>query len=233
VARKPVIGITTYVEPAAWGHWHREAALVPYEYVQAVERAGGRAVLVPPDENGIEEIVDALDGLIFSGGNDMEPEEYGADSHPATVGTNPERDRGELALLEAALERDLPVLAICRGFQVLNVARGGDIVQHLPDLVGHEEHREIVGEFSEHAVRVEPSSLIGEVQGLVKSHHHQALGRIGDGLREIAWAEDGTVEGLEDPEKPFLVGVLWHPEAGEDRRLFEQLVEAARDLRNP
>jgi gamma-glutamyl-gamma-aminobutyrate hydrolase PuuD len=233
VARKPVIGITTYVEPAAWGHWHREAALVPYEYVQAVERAGGRAVLVPPDEGGIEESVEALDGLIFSGGNDMEPEEYGADSHPATVGTNPERDRGELALLEAALARDLPVLAICRGFQVLNVVRGGDIVQHLPDVVGHEEHREVAGEFSEHTVRVDPSSRIREVHGPVKSHHHQALGRIGDGLREVAWAEDGTVEGLEDPDKPFLVGVLWHPEAGKDQRLFEQLVEAARDLRNP
>jgi putative glutamine amidotransferase len=226
---KPLIGITTYVEPASWGNWQNvEAALVPYEYVRAVERAGGRAVLVPPDENGIDNVLDTLAGLVFSGGNDMEPGEYGADSHPATVGTNPERDRGELALLEAALERDLPVLAICRGFQVLNVARGGDIVQHLPDVVGHEEHREVVGEFSEHAVRVDPSSLIGDVQGLVKSHHHQALGRIGDGLREVAWAEDGTVEGLEDPDKPFVVGVLWHPEAGEDQRLFERLVEAAR-----
>ena len=226
---KPLIGITTYVEPASWGHWHEvEAALVPYDYVRAVERAGGRAVLVPPDEDGIEGVLDTLDGLVVSGGNDMEPEEYGADSHPATVGTNPERDRGELALLEAALERDLPVLAVCRGFQVLNVARGGDIVQHLPEVVGHEEHREVVGEFSEHGARVDPSSLIGDVQGPGTTHHHQALGRIGDGLREVAWAEDGTVEGLEDPDKPFVVGVLWHPEAGEDQRLFERLVEAAR-----
>ena len=183
---------------------------------------------MPPTLDAIEETLDALDGLILSGGNDLEPEEYGADAHPATVGTNPERDRGERALLTAALERDLPVLAICRGFQVLNVTRGGDIVQHLPDLVGHEEHREVKGEFSEHAVRVDPSSRIPDVHGPVKSHHHQALGRIGDGLREVAWAEDGTVEGLEDPSKPFVVGVLWHPEAGEDLRLFEQLVEAAR-----
>jgi gamma-glutamyl-gamma-aminobutyrate hydrolase PuuD len=226
---KPLIGITTYVEPASWGHWAVEAALVPYDYVRAVERAGGRAVLVPPDDDGIDEVLDALDGLVFSGGNDLEPDEYGAAVHPKTVGTNPERDRGELALLRSALDRDLPVLAICRGFQVLNVARGGDIVQHLPDLVGHEAHREVLGEFSEHAVRVDPSSRIGEVQGAVKSHHHQALGRVGDGLREVAWAEDGTVEGLEDPEKPFLVGVLWHPEAGEDQRLFEQLVAAARE----
>jgi gamma-glutamyl-gamma-aminobutyrate hydrolase PuuD len=225
---KPLIGITTYVEPASWGHWdNTEAALVPYDYVRAVERAGGRAVLVPPDENGIEEVLDTLDGLVFSGGNDLEPEEYGAEAHPETTGTNPERDRGELALLEAALARDLPVLAICRGFEVLNVARGGDIVQHLPELVGHEAHRETPGEFSEHTVRVDPTSRIGEVAGAVKSHHHQALGRIGDGLREVAWAEDGTVEGLEDPDKPFVVGVLWHPEAGEDLRLFERLVEAA------
>jgi gamma-glutamyl-gamma-aminobutyrate hydrolase PuuD len=225
---KPLIGITTYVEPASWGHWNVQAALVPYEYVRAVERAGGRAVLVPPDEDGIEEVLDALDGLIFSGGNDMTPEEYGAEPHPETTGTNPERDRGELALLEAALTRDLPVLAICRGFEVLNIARGGDLVQHLPELVGHEEHRETLGEFSEHTVRVDPSSRIGEVAGAVKSHHHQGIGRIGAGLRDVAWAEDGTVEAIEDPEKPFVVGVLWHPEAGEDQRLFERLVEAAR-----
>ena len=225
---RPLIGITTYVEPASWGHWHVEAALVPYDYVRAVERAGGRAVLVPPDDEGIEEILDALDGLVFSGGNDMSPESYGAEADPATNGTNPARDRGELALLTAALERDLPVLAICRGVEVLNVVRGGDLVQHLPDVVGHEEHRAVVGEFSEHAVRVDPSSRLGEVRGSVMSHHHQGLGRIGDGLREVAWAEDGIVEAVEDPEKPFLVGVLWHPEAGEDQRLFEQLVEAAR-----
>jgi putative glutamine amidotransferase len=226
--KKPLIGITTYVEPASWGAWTLQSALVPYDYVRAVERAGGCAVLVPPSEDGVEEILDAVDGLILSGGNDMEPDHYGADAHPTTLGTNPERDRGELALLKAALERDLPVLAICRGFEVLNVARGGDLVQHLPDVVGHEDHRTIVGEFSEHTVRVDPASRIGRVDGVVKSHHHQGVGRIGDGLREVAWADDGTVEGLEDPDKRFLVGVLWHPEAGEDQRLFEQLVEAAR-----
>ena len=225
---KPLIGITTYVEPAAWSYWNQEAALVPYDYVRAVERAGGRALLVPPDDEGIEEVLDALDGLVFSGGGDLTPETYGAEADPATKGTNPERDRGELALLTAALERDLPVLAICRGIQVLNVVRGGEIVQHLPDVLGHEEHRAVVGEWSEHSVRVDPSSRIGEVRGSVKSHHHQGLGRIGDGLREVAWAEDGVVEGVEDPEKPFLVGVLWHPEASEDQRLFDRLVEAAR-----
>jgi putative glutamine amidotransferase len=225
---KPLIGITTYVEPASWGRWTLEAALVPYDYVRAVERAGGRALLVPPDDDGIEEVLDALDGLVFSGGNDMAPDTYGAEADPATNGTNPARDRGELALLTAALERDLPVLAICRGVEVLNVVRGGDLVQHLPDVVGHEEHRAVVGEFSQHPVRVDPASRLGEVRGPVMSHHHQGLGRIGEGLREVAWAEDGVVEAVEDPAKPFLVGVLWHPEAGEDQRLFEQLVEAAR-----
>ena len=233
MASKPLIGITTYVEPASWGHWQLEAALVPYDYVRAVERAGGRAVLVPPDDDGSEELLDALDGLIFSGGNDLAPESYGAEADPTTTGTNPARDSGELALLTAALERDLPVLAICRGAEVLNVARGGDLVQHLPDVVGHEGHRAVVGEFSEHTVRVDPASRIESAPGAVKSHHHQGLGRLGDGLREIAWADDGVVEAVEDPEKPFLVGVLWHPEAGEDQRLFDQLVAAARDLRNP
>jgi gamma-glutamyl-gamma-aminobutyrate hydrolase PuuD len=228
VAKKPLIGITTYVEPAAWGHWQLEAALIPYDYVRAVERAGGRAVLIPPDDEGIEEVLDAVDGLIFSGGNDLTPESYGAEADPTTNGTNPARDRGELALLTAALQRDLPVLAICRGVEVLNVVRGGDLVQHLPDVVGHEGHRAVAGEFSDHAVRVDPSSRIQDVRDSVKSHHHQGLGRLGDGLREVGWAEDGIVEAVEDPEKPFLVGVLWHPEAGEDQRLFEQLVEAAR-----
>jgi putative glutamine amidotransferase len=225
---KPLIGITTYVEPAAWGHWQLEAALVPYDYVRAVERAGGRAVLIPPDDDGSEEVLAALDGLIVSGGNDLTPESYGAEADPTTNGTNPARDRGELALLRAALERELPVLAICRGLEVLNVVRGGDLVQHLPDVAGHEGHRAVAGEFSHHAVRVDPSSRIERVSGEVKSHHHQGLGKIGDGLREVAWAEDGVVEALEDPDKPFVVGVLWHPEAGEDQRLFEQLVEAAR-----
>ena len=225
---KPLIGITTYVEPAAWGAWKLDAALVPYDYVRAVERAGGRAVLIPPDDEGNEEVLDALDGLIFSGGNDMGAETYGAAPDPATNGVNARRDSGELALLTAALARDLPVLAICRGVEVLNVVRGGDLVQHLPDVVGSEAHRAVVGEFSQHPVRVLSDSRLGEVRGDVMSHHHQGLGRIGDGLREVAWAEDGVVEAVEDPAKSFVIGVLWHPEAGEDQRLFEQLVEAAR-----
>jgi putative glutamine amidotransferase len=227
---KPLVGITTYVEDAAWGHWRLEAALIPYDYVRAIERAGGRALLVPPDTDGVEETLDALDGLLFSGGNDLDPTSYGAEAHAETSGTKPERDRGELALLEGALARDMPMLAVCRGFQDLNVARGGDLVQHLPDAVGHEQHRAVKGVFSEHDVKIDDASRLGSIVGEhapVKSHHHQGVGRVGEGLREAAWADDGTVEALEDPEKRFTVGVLWHPEAGEDMKLFEALVAEA------
>ena len=232
---RPVVGITTYVEQAQWGHWNLEAALIPYDYVRALERAGARVLLVPPDAEGIEETLDALDGLLLSGGNDLDPQSYGAEAHPETNGLRPERDGGELALLQAALERDMPVLAVCRGLQVLNVARGGDLVQHLPEQVGHEEHRAVKGVFSDHGVRVDESSRLGAVIGgevpAVKSHHHQGLGRVGEGLRETAWAEDGTIEAVEDPEKRFAVGVLWHPEAGDDAKLFEALVAEARAYR--
>jgi putative glutamine amidotransferase len=226
------VGITTYVEPASWGSWQLDAALIPYMYVQAIERAGGTPLLVPPVEDGVDEILDALDGLLLSGGADLDPESYGAEPHPETSGTRPARDRAELALLEGALARDLPVLAVCRGSQVLNVARGGDLVQHLPEVVGGEQHREVSGVFSEHPVRIEDDSRLGELLGErtpVKSHHHQGFGRLGEGLREVAWADDGTVEAVEDPDRRFAVGVLWHPEAGEDARLFDALVaEAAR-----
>jgi putative glutamine amidotransferase len=227
---KPLVGVTTYVEPATWGHWSLEAALIPYDYVRALERAGARVLLVPPDEDGVEETLDVLDGILFSGGNDLDPESYGAAAHPETTGLRPERDRGELALLNGALARDMPMLAVCRGLQVLNVARGGDLVQHLPETVGHEQHREVRGTFSEHGVRIDDGSRLGSVVGEhapVKSHHHQGVGRVGDGLREVAWADDGTVEGLEDPARRFAVGVLWHPEAGEDMKLFEALVAEA------
>jgi putative glutamine amidotransferase len=231
---RPIVGITTYVEDAAWGAWSLPAALIPYDYVRAVERAGGRALLVPPSVDGVDETLDVLDGLLFSGGNDLDPASYGADAHPETNGTRPERDRGELALLEGALARDMPMLAVCRGFQVLNVAHGGDLVQHLPDEVGHEQHREVTGVFSDHDVRIDDTSRLGSLLGgraAVKSHHHQGVGRVGEGLRATAWADDGTVEGLEDPGRRFAVGVLWHPEAGEDMKLFEALVAEARAYR--
>jgi len=232
---RPLIGITAYAEPEVrWGVWELPAALIPLAYVRAIEGAGGRALLVPPSEEGIEETLNALDGLLFSGGSDIDPALYGQDAHEATNGVRLDRDRGELALLAAALERDLPVLAVCRGSQVLNVARGGDLVQHLPEVVGNEKHKHTPGTFADHEVDVRPDSKVGELLGdraPVKSHHHQGLGRLGKGLVESAWAEDGTLEALEDPTRRFAVGVLWHPEEGEDAALFRALVEEARAYR--
>jgi putative glutamine amidotransferase len=231
---RPVVGITTYVTPAKWGYWELEAVLVPAQYVQAVEQAGGRPLLVPPSEAGLDETLDAVDGLIFSGGSDLEPETYGQEAHAETSGIVRERDRAELALLSAALERDMPVLAICRGSQVLNVALGGDLVQHLPELVGDEKHKHAPGAFSDHDVEIEPGTRIGELLGdrtPVKSHHHQGFGRLGEGLVTTAHAEDGTIEAVEDPSRRFALGVLWHPEAGEDLKLFEELVREAREYR--
>jgi gamma-glutamyl-gamma-aminobutyrate hydrolase PuuD len=229
-----VIGITTYVTQALWGHWDEEAALVPAAYVEALERAGGRPVLIPPSEHGVEETLDAVDGLLFSGGSDLDPDLYDQEAHDETSGIVPERDRAELALLEAALARDLPVLAVCRGSQVLNVARGGDLVQHLPDVVGDDKHKHTPGTFADHDVTLQPGTRLASLLGdhaPVKSHHHQGFGRVGDGLRVAAHAEDGTIEAVEDPSHRFAFGVLWHPEAGEDLKLFEELVDAAREYR--
>jgi putative glutamine amidotransferase len=228
---RPIVGITSYAEEVTWGAWVEPSAVVPLAYVHAVERAGGRPLVVPPSQKAIEETLGVLDGIIFSGGSDLHPELYDADPHPETTDVREERDRAELALLSAALEQDMPVLAVCRGSQVLNVARGGDLVQHLPEVVGHERHKHKPGEFSDHEVRLDVETRVGALLGArapVKSHHHQGFGRIGDGLREAGWADDGTVEALEDPSKRFVVGVLWHPEEGEDLALFEALVEQAR-----
>ncbi len=231
---RPLVGITTYVVPARFGVWELDSALVPADYVRAVELAGGRPLLVPPSTDGVDETLDALDGLVFSGGSDIDPELYGDGRHPETRDVIRERDDGELALLRAALERDLPVLAICRGSQLLNVAHGGDLVQHLPEAVGHDGHKDTPGTYSQHEIVTEPDTtlrgLLGE-GGAVKSHHHQGIGRLGDGLRVAAHAEDGSPEALEDVERRFVVGVLWHPEAGEDRELFEALVAEARRYR--
>jgi putative glutamine amidotransferase len=229
--RRPIVGITTYLTPARFGVWEEESALIPAAYVRAVEAAGGRALLVPPTMEGIEETLDALDGLLLSGGSDLDPEVYGQEAHAETDGVVPERDRAEIALLQAALERDMPVLAVCRGSQVLNVARGGDLVQHLPDVVGDEKHKHTPGVFADHDVDLVSGTRVQQILGdhaPVKSHHHQGYGQLGEGLREAARADDGTIEALEDPSRRFALGVLWHPEAGEDFALFEALVEEAR-----
>lgn len=226
---KPVVGITTYLTRAAWGAWDMEAALVPADYVRAVERAGAVPLLVPPGADA-EATLAVVDGLIFSGGSDLDPELYGDEAHPETNGIVRERDDFELALMQAALARDVPVLAICRGSQVLNVALGGGIEQHVPDRVGTDVHKETPGVFAEHDVEVLPGTRLGSILGDrhdVKSHHHQGFGGLGDGLREAARAPDGTIEALEDPARRFTLGVLWHPEAGEDAALFDALVAEA------
>jgi putative glutamine amidotransferase len=235
MSTKPIIGITTYLTPARFGDWDEQAALIPVSYVRAIEAAGGRPLLVPPSLDGVAETLDRLDGLLFSGGSDLDPELYGQDAHAETNGIVAERDRAEVALLEAALERDMPVLAVCRGSQVLNVALGGDLVQHLPDVVGDEKHKHTPGVFADHDVEVVPDTLLYDILGNhapVKSHHHQGYGKLGMGLREAARAEDGTVEALEDPGRRFAIGVLWHPEAGEDFALFDELVQAAKEYRS-
>lgn len=233
---RPIIGITSYAQPAKWGAWELPAALVPLYYVESVEQAGGRALLVPPSVEGIDETLDILDGIIFSGGIDIDPAQYGAERHPATDPAQVRRDAGELRLLEAALDRDLPTLAICRGFQLLNILRGGDLIQHLPEHVGHEGHRETLGVFSQHPVDVKEGTrleaILGTRHGAVNSSHHQGVGRVGEGLVESAFAEDGSLEAIEDPSKTFAVGVLWHPEMeDDDKRLFEALVAEARTFR--
>jgi putative glutamine amidotransferase len=231
---RPVIGITSYLEQARWGVWDMPADLIPDSYVRSVERAGGRPLVVPPCDEGVEETLDALDGIVFSGGSDLDPGLYGQDAHPATKGVVAERDRAELALLQAALARDVPVLAICRGSQVLNVARGGDHLHHHPHEVGHQRQSETPGVFGDHEVRVDGGSRLGAVLGdhaPVKSYHHQGLGAVGQGLAAVGWAEDGTLEAVEDPTRRFALGVLWHPEAGDDLRLFEALVAEARAYR--
>ena len=230
---KPLIGITTYLTRAAWGAWELDAALVPASYVESVVRAGGAPLLVPPGASA-EETLDAVDGLIFSGGSDLDPELYGVEVHPETNGVVRERDEFELELMRAALARDVPLLAICRGSQVLNVAAGGTLEQHVPDRVGTDVHKQTPGVFAVHGVDVLPSTRLAKILGdrsEVKSHHHQGYGELGGGLQEAARAPDGTTEALEDPSKRFALGVLWHPEEGEDMKLFEALVDEADEYR--
>ena len=233
---RPVIGVTSYAQDARWGVWHLPAALVPLAYVDAIERAGGRALVIPPAETDVEETLDALDGIVFSGGADVDPARYGADAHPETDTPQTRRDAGELALLQAALERDMPTLAICRGFQLLNVARGGDLVQHLP-----EDGRERRSQAGARGVR--RASGRGEGGIAARVDRRRALRRDvapPPGARTSrrrassrrAWAADGTLEAVEDPSLRFAVGVQWHPEAGEDAALFEALVEQAREYRS-
>lgn len=227
---RPVIGLTAYIEPACWGRWELLATLLPHRYVEHVIGAGGRPVLLPPDSpQDAGELVERLDGLVLTGGADIDPARYGAPRHRATEDPRPERDVSELALLAAAIRRDVPVLGICRGMQLMAVAGGGSLHQHLPDILGHDDHRPGDGTFGEHPVKLATGSLaagiLGE-QATVRSYHHQGVA-IGGSATATGWAPDGTIEALEIPGHRFGIGVLWHPEAGSDARLFAALVAAA------
>jgi putative glutamine amidotransferase len=236
---KPRIGLCTALERARWSVWDQHAVLLPRSYVDAVQRAGGVALLLPPDPAAVEDpdiVLDLVDGLLLAGGADMDPSTYGAEPDPATVGTVPERDRFELALATRAMERDIPFLGVCRGMQVMNVARGGTLTQHLPDDYGHEDHRRTLGSFdnADHDVRLAEGSLAARVAGEAvhptKSHHHQGVDRVGEGLEVTGWATiDELPEALEVPGNRFSLGVQWHPEADATSPLIAALVEEARE----
>ena len=237
--RAPLIGLSAYCERARWRAWDMDAVLLPRRYADSVAAAGGIPVLLPPVP-GIEEALGRLDGLLLSGGGDIDPARYGAEAAPQTSTISESRDTAEFALVEAAMARQLPVLGICRGLQVINVARGGTLHQHLPDVVGHDGHSPVPGAFGAHAVRVGPGSRLGQILGAeaadveltTPTHHHQAVDKLGSGLTATAWTQDGTIEAFEPEDTgsgPFLVAVQWHPEAGDDPRLFRALVAAARD----
>jgi putative glutamine amidotransferase len=235
----PVIGICTALERARWSVWDQQAMLLPRNYIDAVQRAGGLAVMLPPDPALVEDPSQALaliDGLILAGGADIDPRTYGQAAHAETTGTVPERDVCEIALARAAIEQDMPLLGICRGMQLINVARGGTLLQHLPECFGHHEHRRVPGSFdgADHDVRLREGTLamrvVGESPHATKSHHHQGVDRLGEGLAVSGVSMmDDLVEAIELPGARFVLGVQWHPEADEASSVVGALVGAAEE----
>jgi len=238
----PLIGLSTYVVDAHWATWERRAAVLPQAYFELVAAAGGRPLLLPPPstgpggpEAGADEVVSVLDGLVLTGGGDVDPLAYGAEPAPEVGGVDPNRDASERALLEAALRVDLPVLAICRGCQVLNVELGGTLHQHLPDVVGHLGHRSAPFVFGDVDVETVPGTIAAAVFGdtpTVLCSHHQAISELGRGLVTTATTHDGVIEAVELPSARFVLGVQWHPEEQMDQRPFDALVRAAEDYRH-
>ena len=227
-----MIGLTAYVEMVRHGAWEEPCAFVPQSYVEAVAQAGGCPVLLPPWRSGVATALATVDGLVLTGGPDVGPGLYGSVPHNETDEPRQQRDAWELALCRAALAADQPLLAVCRGLQLLNVSLGGTLHQHLPEVVGHDAHRAVLGQPSPNRVVLEPSSTVGSVLGGEaegRCHHHQAVDRLGDRLQAVGFAEDGTVEAVEVHGAGFAVGVQWHPEEDRgDLRLFNAFVEAAR-----
>lgn len=226
----PVIGITSYRERARWRMWNEIADLLDASYARAVEAVGGVPVLLPPQTDAAAgPVLARLDGLVVSGGPDVDPELYGAEPHPATGSPRPERDRWELALLAASRDVGLPVLGVCRGMQLLAISAGGSLEQHVPDRVGHERHAPAVDAYGEVDIAVTSGSLLQRLVGdrvAVSCHHHQAVASH-PGLVATARADDQTVEALEDPAARFRLGVQWHPEMREDQGLLAGLAAAA------
>jgi putative glutamine amidotransferase len=228
---RPVIGITSYVEPAKFAVWEMTTALLPYNYVDHVARAGGQPVILPPAGDPAT-LVGRLDGLILAGGGDIDPARYDETPHERTGYVRQFRDDAEFGLVRAALERGVPFLGICRGLQVLNVALGGNLHQHLPDVVGHSGHAPAPGHFGRMPVRPAPGSRLAKIfdaESVDAAHyHHQAIDRLGAGLTVTAHAEDGTVEAVELTDHPFALAVQWHPENEDESTLFEALVRHIR-----
>jgi putative glutamine amidotransferase len=230
------IGICAAVERVRWGVWEETVTMAPRSYAAAVQAAGAAALLLPPDDAAVaapDMLLDRIDALLLAGGADVDPRSYGARPHEQTAGTWPERDRFEVALAQRALQRGMPVLGICRGMQLLNVAAGGTLVQHLPDVVGHEAHRHTPGAYGDHEVRLASGSCAARAAGAervtVKSHHHQGIDRLGAGLTATGWSvDDDVIEALELEGHDFALGVLWHPEEDMHSRVIEALVQAAR-----
>jgi putative glutamine amidotransferase len=234
----PVIGITSYVEATTRGHWvDVPSALIPHSYVRKVEEAGGIAVLIPPrldsatdDHRLVRALLGRLDGVIIAGGADVAPELYEAERHPTVQASRPDRDTTELAIAEVSAELDLPVLGICRGMQVMAVSSGGTLEQHVPERVGHEDHSPAPATYGSHPVDTVPGTRVADLLGArvdVPSYHHQSVATH-PGYVPAAWAPDGTLEAMEDESSRFRLAVQWHPEQGEDPRLFDALVAAAR-----
>jgi putative glutamine amidotransferase len=233
---RPLIGVCAAVEPASFGVWKDEpAVLLPLSYARAIHGAGGMMAMLPPDRRATEdpdELLERLDALVLGGGADIDPDSQGAEAHTETVGSNPDRDQFEIALARAALDREIPLLGVCRGMQILNVACGGTLNQHIPDRLGHDRHRPVPGSWAEHEVRIRPDSLAARAAGsellTVKSHHHQGVDAIPDPLTASAWAtDDESVEAIESADGGFVLGVLWHPEEDNQDRVIPALVETA------